>query len=162
MTCKVIDEPHGLHEHPARRSVAPTAGNPMRLFVRAAFLLAGLVNLYPLTGVLGAGALEALYGRGFAEPELLLLMRHRAVLFGLLGGLLVAAAWRPAWRGPATLAGLVSMLSFVALAGPPQELAAALGRVYLADIVASALLLAGWWLSGRAGVVDAERRRDRS
>jgi hypothetical protein len=131
----------------------------MLLLVRASFVLVGLVNLYPLSGVLGAEALQRLYGHAFDDPAQLLLMRHRAVLFGLLGALLVAAAWRPAWRGPATVAGLASMLAFVWLAGAPQQLAPALARVYVADLVGSAWLLVAWWLASRPAFVDAERHR---
>lgn len=116
---------------------------------RSLFVFAGLVNLYPLVGVLGPERLGALYGREFTEPGLLLLMRHRALLFGLLGLLLVGAAWRPAWRTPALVAGLVSMLGFVALAGAPAALDPALRRVHLADLAASAALVVGWWLARR-------------
>ncbi|MFY8016778.1 MAG: phosphopantetheine adenylyltransferase, partial [Inhella sp.] len=70
----------------------------------AVLLLTGLVHLLPVLGVLGAARLEQLYGLRMDEPNLLLLMRHRALLFGLLGLLLVAAAFRPAWQGLALLA----------------------------------------------------------
>ena len=52
----------------------------------------GVFALLPLAGVLGAGRLSALYGIAFEEPNLVLLMRHRAVLFGLLGVFLAIAA----------------------------------------------------------------------
>ena len=57
----------------------------------ALFAIPGLINLYPLVGVLGAKQLESLYGVDVAAPDLALLLRHRAVLFGLLGALLLAA-----------------------------------------------------------------------
>jgi hypothetical protein len=85
-----------------------------------AFLLVvtGLVNGLPVAGVAGAAALRRLYGVAVADPDLLVLMRHRAVLLGLLGLLgaaLVGAAFVPAWRLPAAVAGLVSRLAFAAL-----------------------------------------------
>jgi hypothetical protein len=43
-------------------------------------------------------------------------MRHRAVLFGIVGGLLLAAAFHPPLRSIGIAAGLVSMLSFVLVA----------------------------------------------
>jgi len=108
----------------------------------AALLLAGLINLLPLAGVLGATRLQGLYGMAFDDPSLRILMRHRAVLFGLLGGATLAAAFIPAWRVPMALAALVSMLSFIALAALEGGGNTAIRRVVLADVVASVLLAA--------------------
>ncbi len=107
-----------------------------------ALALAGLIHLMPLAGVLGGERLAQLYGLRVDDPNLALLLRHRAVLFGLLGALMVTAAWRPAWQGLALAAGLVSTAAFLALAvGSPLN--AALQRVWWADVVALlALLLA--------------------
>ncbi|MER0044432.1 hypothetical protein [Pseudomonas sp. MGal98] len=79
-------------------------------------LIVGVIHLLPLVGVLGGERLNALYGLSFNEPNLHILMRHRAVLFGLLGGLLVAAAFLPSLRAIALVGGLISVLSFLLLA----------------------------------------------
>lgn len=112
--------------------------------------LAGAIHLMPLPGLLGAAMLERLYGVPLDDPGLLLLLRHRAVLFGLLGaGLLIAIA-RRAWRGPMILAGLTSAGTFLLLAWP-LVLGAALQRVVMADGVALlGLSLAGVLLPRRA------------
>lgn len=122
----------------------------MNKLIAALLLVAGIIHLLPLSGVLGAERLAALYGLTFAEPNLLLLMRSRAVLFGLLGALLVAAAWRPAWRPLALAGGLVSVLSFLLLVGTGAGYNAALGRVVQADWVALACLLLALVLHLRA------------
>ena len=114
--------------------------------IAALLIVAGLIHLLPLGGVLGAQRLAALYGLSFEEPNLLLLMRSRAVLFGLLGALLVYAAFRPALQPLALFAGLVSVLSFLALAWSSPGYNQALRRVVIADglalaCLASALLL---------------------
>ncbi len=108
----------------------------------AALLLAGVVNTLPLIGVLGGERLQALYGLGFDDPSLRILMRHRAVLFGLLGGAMIAAAFIPAWRLPLALAGLASMLSFIAIAALEGGGNAAVRRVVITDVMASVLLAA--------------------
>lgn len=109
--------------------------------VSLSLLVAGLLHLLPATGLRSAARLEALYGVALAEPALVLLLRHRALLFGLLGALLILGAWRREYQGLAIVAGLVSMLGFVLLAGPPGALPAALRTVAWADWAASALLL---------------------
>ncbi len=110
----------------------------------AALLLAGLINALPLIGVLGAERLQALYALPFENDSLRILMRHRAMLFGLLGGGMMLAAFIPHWRTPMAVAGLVSMLGFVAIAALEGGGNAAIRRVLAADVIASVLLAAAW------------------
>jgi hypothetical protein len=98
----------------------------------AVLLIVGVVHLLPAIGLLGAPRLEQLYGLRFDEPHLLLLMRHRALLFGLLGALFVAAAFVPAWQGLALFAACASVLGFVLLA--PAGLLPPLQRVWWIDV----------------------------
>jgi hypothetical protein len=84
-----------------------------------------------------------------AGDDLLLLMRHRAVLLGLVGAFILIAAIRVQWRKAATVAGLVSMLSFVSIAIPPQAHGAALQRVFWIDVIACVLLFGGYLISKR-------------
>lgn len=109
----------------------------MHRMVSAMLIVVAIIHLLPLSGVLGADRLEALYGVALDDPNLIILMRHRAVLFGLLGaGLLIAAA-RPALHGAALVAAAVSVASFLALAALAERYDAAIGRVVAADIVAA-------------------------
>ena len=100
-------------------------------------LLAGLVNGFPVIGALSGSVLERLYGLPIADPDLLLLLRHRAVLFGLLGALLIGSIFVTQWRGLAITAGLVSMLSFCALAWVQGDANPALMRLFWVDLVMS-------------------------
>ena len=83
--------------------------------IAALFLIAGLINFVPLAGGLGDAALAAAYGIEIASNELSLLLRHRAVLFGIIGGLLLCAAFRPSLRATAGISGMISMVSFALL-----------------------------------------------
>jgi hypothetical protein len=78
----------------------------IRYLIPATLIVAGLIHLLPLPGVLGSERLTTLYGLSFSESNLAILMRHRAVLFGLLGVVLIVAAFRPMLRTLAFLAGL--------------------------------------------------------
>lgn len=113
----------------------------MRALSGILILLAGLANLLPVIGVVSAGRLEALYGVALEDPNLAILLRHRAVLFAIVGGLLVVSAFRPQHRPAGFVAGLVSMLSFVAIAWLVGGYNAELRRVIVVDLVASALLV---------------------
>lgn len=104
-------------------------------------LIAGVILVLPLTGVLGASRLTALYGLNFDDPNLLILMRHRAVLFGVLGGLICYAAFRPQWQTLAIASGLINTSAFLWLAGVTGGYNAFLQRVVVADIVATVCLL---------------------
>ena len=57
----------------------------MQKAISILLVIVGIIHLLPVSGVLGAERLSALYGLSFQEPNIAILMRHRAVLFGLLG-----------------------------------------------------------------------------
>ena len=114
----------------------------MKKLASALYGLAGLVNLAPVVGVLSTERLQVLYGIGLTDPNLIILLRHRAVLFGIVGALLLTAAFRPALRPIAFPAGLVSMVSFILVAYLVGDFNAELHRIVWIDIVASALLVA--------------------
>ncbi len=115
----------------------------MRYLIAAMLIVVGVIHLLPLSGAIGPERLAELYGLTFAEPNLAILMRHRAVLFGLLGSLLVAAAFRPGLQVVAFVAGWVSVSSFLALASSTGGYNAQIGRVVTADVVAAVCLLIG-------------------
>jgi hypothetical protein len=108
----------------------------MEKVVTALLVLVGIIHLLPLSGVLGAERLSALYGTPLNEPNLEILMRHRAVLFGLLGAFMVYAAFKPSLQPLAFLAGFLSVVSFIALAWSVGGYNEAIRRVVVADIVA--------------------------
>lgn len=105
------------------------------------YLIVSVVNLLPVIGVVSADRLTMLYGLPIDDPNLEILLRHRAVLFAVVGVLLAVAAFRASWRQAATVAGLFSMLSFVALVGLVGDANRALDRVATIDVVASVLLV---------------------
>ena len=125
-----------------------------RALAAVARRVVGVIHLLPLVGLLGSARLAALYGLPFDEPNLAILMRHRAVLFGLLGVFLAIAAFRPALQPMAFIAGFVSVLSFLYLAWSVGGYNAQVGRVFMADIVALVSLVIGagaWAFTPRAG-----------
>lgn len=115
----------------------------MQFVVSAMLVIVGLIHLLPLSGVLSGERLTALYGLPFDEPNLAILMRHRAVLFGLLGLFLLYAAFKPSVQVLALVAGFVSVISFLWLAKVTGSYNANIARVFTADIIALVCLIVG-------------------
>lgn len=115
----------------------------MRYLVMISLCVAAFIHLLPVAGVLGGDRLQSLYGIAIEGPDLQILMRHRAVLFGLLGLYLLAAAFIPALQPTALAAGLISVLSFLVLAWGTTGYNANIARVVAVDVVALVALLIG-------------------
>lgn len=115
----------------------------MRVAAVALVFIAGLINFVPVTGVLSLDRLQALYGVAIDDPNLEIMMRHRAILLGLVGALLMASAFHAPLRGAALVLGVVSMLSFVVLGWLVGAANAELERVVLFDLFALAALIGG-------------------
>jgi hypothetical protein len=117
-------------------------------------IVAAIIHLLPLPGVFGAAPLARLYGVTVSDPNLLILLQHRAVLFALLALLFITAAWRPEWRTLACVMGLASTMSFLLVAQIQGGYNAQIGRVVVADVIAIVCLAGAWtldmWLGGRA------------
>lgn len=123
----------------SRRSVSK--GVCMRWIVPGVLVLVAVIHALPLAGVLGAGKLLQLYGVPVPDPNTELLLRHRAVLFGLLAALLGYAAFRPDLHRLALVAGLASVVSYLGLWAAMAGTNAALAVVARVDGVALVLLL---------------------
>lgn len=115
----------------------------MHFVVPAVLVAVAVIHALPLLGVLGAARLSQLYGIKVEDPSLELLLRHRAVLFGLLAGFLAWSAAHPELHGVALVLGLVSVVSFLVLAQRASALTAGVVKVVRADWVALTLLVLG-------------------
>ena len=115
----------------------------MRFIVPAMLLAVGIIHILPLSGVLSATRLFDLYGITFDDPNLEILMRHRAVLFGLLGIFLISSAFLPNLQLAALITGFVSVVSFLYLAYSVGGYNDQVNRIVTADKAAIVCLLMG-------------------
>jgi hypothetical protein len=113
----------------------------MRHLVSVGFVVAAVIHILPLSGVLGSDRLVSLYGVVVDDPNLEILLRHRAVLFGVLGFFFLIAAFRPSLQTAAFVVGFVSVVSFLLLAWSVGGYNAQIARVFWADIIALASLV---------------------
>ena len=105
-----------------------------------ALLIAGVIHLLPLPGVLGTGNLARLYGITVSDPNTAILLQHRALLFGILGALMLVAIPVPSLRIVALSVGFVSAARFIVVAVWVGNYNAEINRVVVADVIASLLL----------------------
>ena len=111
----------------------------MNLAIAVLLTLVGAILALPVAGVVDAAALTRLYGIAFDDPDLVILMRHRAVLLGLIGAFVICAAFKPALRVPAFVAASVAIGAFLWIALSAGGYNAALRTVVIADVVALGL-----------------------
>lgn len=111
--------------------------------VTLALLVVAAIHLMPLLGALGPARLATLYGLDFSDPNLAILMRHRAVLFGVLGIFFAWAAFRRRLQAMALVVAGTSVLAFLVLAWTTGDYNRFVGRVVVADTVALVALVVG-------------------
>ena len=127
----------------------------MKRAISIILVAVGLMNLYPIIGVLSADALTNLYGVTIFDNDLLILMRHRAVMLGIIGIFMVIAAFRPNLQSVAIIAGLTSMMAFVGLTLGAGDSGESVNKVMLADVLGSLALFVVIflrWMSSRDSV----------
>lgn len=101
---------------------------------------AGLINFVPVGGVISGSKILKAYGLpsdALSTPDVRVLLRHRAALFGIVGGGMLASCFKPELQPTALGVGLASMVSFLAIAvqeGGPGALNGQLKRVMTLDV----------------------------
>lgn len=113
----------------------------MEKIISSLLIVVALIHLLPATGVIGSELLTSLYKIPIQESNLLILMRHRAVLFGILGVLFFYAAFNQAFQPIAIGAGIVSTASFIWIALSVGGYNVAIHKVVVSDVVALLCLL---------------------
>jgi len=103
----------------------------------------GLIHIAPGFGMLGSHILTGLYGISADEVNLQILMRHRAVLFAILGGFIFYSIWRPELRIVSLVLALISTVSFCVLCWLIGSYNEQLQKVMWIDVVAAIGALAG-------------------
>ena len=99
-------------------------------------LVVAVIHLLPISGFFGIERLASLYEIEITDGNLEILMRHRAMLFGILGVFLAYAAFKPAIQPIAFFAAFISVASFFFLSFSVGEFNDAIRKVIIVDIVA--------------------------
>ena len=119
----------------------------MEIFFRLTLLIAGIINAIPALIAFLPAKITASYGIDIPDANFELLLRHRAVLFGIIGGIMIYSAILKKNYDLTTLIGMISMVSFLLLYFTIDgEINAALTTVMKIDTFAILQLLIGYIL----------------
>lgn len=116
-----------------------------KLVFKIVLLLTGIINFIPVLILFFPSKLTNSYGVIIPDLNFELLLRHRASMFGIIGGLMIYAAIKEKYQNIATLLGLVSMISFIILffmIGP--DINNELTMVMRIDFIATIALILGY------------------
>ncbi|MEV6279807.1 hypothetical protein [Nocardia sp. NPDC051832] len=114
-----------------------------RLAGRALLVGVGLLNIVPAAGAVVPEGMYAAYGIAPAGRDLEVVLRHRALLFAVIGIGLLVAVFRPGWRPFALSANAISLGGFLVLAFAGGSVGPGLVRVAAVDVVGLVALGAG-------------------
>jgi hypothetical protein len=112
----------------------------MENLYRLILLISGLVHILPFSFLFFTEQLQKSYGVDISDVNLQLLLRHRAIFFGLIGVGLILSAIKKSYYGWASAIGLISMVSFVLLFYQIGGINQQLRTVMLIDVFISAAL----------------------
>lgn len=116
----------------------------MEIFFRITLLIAGIINAIPVLIAFLPAKITDSYGITIPDANYELLLRHRAVLLGIVGGLMIYSAMTKRYYDLAASVGLISMVSFLTLYFMVDEpINAALTNVMKIDVFAILLLVIG-------------------
>lgn len=111
-----------------------------RWIVSGLLIAVGLLNVAPAFVFFAPQRSEALYGIALTDANMAVVMRHRAIMLGLLGAAMIYAAFRRDVVVPVVVAALVGKAAFLLLVYSIAGTGAELKSVAMFDLVAVACL----------------------
>jgi len=119
----------------------------MELVFRICLFISGIINFLPTIIAFVPSKITEAYGVEIQDHNFELLIRHRAVLFGIVGGIMIISAISKKNYSLSVTIGLVSMISFLVLIMiSSREINQALIKVMWIDVVGIVILLLGFTL----------------
>jgi len=119
----------------------------MELIFRICLFITGIINLLPSILAFIPNKIGSSYGIEVLNSNYELLLRHRAILFGIIGGIMIYSAITKKNYSIAVLIGLISMVSFIVLYKLVNgEVNPELSNVMKIDIIGVIILLIGFTL----------------
>lgn len=113
----------------------------MNKIVMALLIFVGLINFLPVIGVISAAKITQAYSVELASNDLVILMRHRALLFGIVGGFILYSVIAPQHQVVAMVMAAISMAGYLGLMWSVGGYNSSIFRVAIVDMVGIGLLV---------------------
>ena len=104
-------------------------------------LVVGVINFLPVIGVLSAAKLSSAYSVDLEGNDIIILMRHRALLFGNVGGFVLFSVFKPAYQSVAMVIAAISMVGFLYFVWVVGECNDSISRIAMSDLIGIACLV---------------------
>jgi hypothetical protein len=104
-------------------------------------LVVGIINFIPVFGIISSLKISQAYSINMASNDINILMRHRALLFGIIGGFIFYSIYRPKFQPAAMLMAAISMSGFLLILYLEGGYNDALFKVAIVDICGLVCLL---------------------
>lgn len=101
----------------------------------------GVINFLPIIAVLSLDKINQAYGLSVTDNNLQILLRHRALLFGLIGGFIFYSLYNPQYQAAAIVLAAISMLGYLYLSWSVGGSNSALIKIAQIDILGVVLLI---------------------
>ena len=110
-----------------------------KIYLSLLFLV-GVINFLPIVGILSLDKINQAYGLSIDDNNLAILLRHRALLFGLIGGFVIYSVFKPQYQTASIVLAAISMLGYLYFFWSIGDSNTALLKIAQADIVGIVLL----------------------
>ena len=105
-------------------------------------IIVGLINFLPVLGVISSNNISQAYSVALGSNDLVILLRHRALLFGIVGGFILYSAFVPQYQVAAMVMAAISMIGFLIIMWSVGGYNSSLLKVAIIDMVGIGLLVA--------------------
>ncbi|MEX1665216.1 hypothetical protein [Zhongshania arctica] len=112
----------------------------MNIAISILLFIVGLINFVPVIGVMSADRLSNAYSIELVGNDIVVLMRHRALLFGIIGGFILYSVFNPSYQIAAVIMAAISMLGFLYFVCAVGDYNGAIAKVAIIDLVGIAIL----------------------
>ncbi len=107
----------------------------MKKLLMTCLVIVGLFTFLPLFGIISAERIESAYGIELLSSDAIILMRHRALLLGMLGAFVIYSAFVPRYQKLALSLVAINMVGFIFLGMSGYPVNNAISNLMLVDII---------------------------